>query len=336
MSALAEVYRRETESGAVVSYALPSDVPASKPQSGVTSARPRSPSAVTAMRAARLLNSLGRIAKHRRDVGFVGPAAWSDVLALAAEMIRARAVHNEKPVGECDLRKWAAVHVPEAGHGAIAAAWAESEGGGFVPSPAQAGAVIDLRLGEWIEAGRPWGLAPVDAKAETLRTIRANVKRLKDRARAAKRRAGQGARSRDASAAAFCKQHGLALRSFWRWHAKGEAALNEWLAKRGAPKWHENVARYSIKGNTCDETVPPLSSERPVARCGPPKPVIIPSARPMPPRAPMAVRFGMFAMPAPCLPHKSGGFRHVAQAAETEAPLRAQPLARECHGRAWR
>lgn len=306
MSAPAEVFRRETEGGAVVFYSLPRDVPASPSKSGGAPVRPLSSGAVSAMRAARLLKSLAKVAAHRRAVGFVGSAAWGGVLDLAAEMIRARAFHGDKPVGECDLRKWAAVHVPEAGHGAIAAAWAESEGGGVVPSPAQAGAAIDLRLDEWMEIGRPWGLAPVDAKAETLRTIRANVKRLNDRARAAKRRAASGARPREQSIAALARELGVSRPTVY---ARMKAA-----GCKTAAEYREHLA-FTVSSHvnnkeqrSCDENVK-RSSAAPAAH-PPSKPITFASARPMPPRVPMALRFHMFAVPAPRLHQNSGGSRH--------------------------
>lgn len=308
MSAPAEVFRRETEGGAVVFYSLPRDVPASPRKSGVTSARPRSPSAVAAMRAARLLNSLARVAKHRRDIGFGGPAAWSDVLVLAAELIRARAFHADKVARESDLRKWAAVHVPEAGHGAIAAAWAEADGHRAVPSPAQAGAAIALRLDEWIGAGRPWGLRPLDATAETLRTIKKNVKRLKDRARAAKRRAASGARPRGQSVAALARELGVSRPTVYaRMKAAGcktAAEYREHLAFTVSSHVNNKEQRSgdeSVKRSSATPAAHPTS-----------KPITIAGARPMPPRAPMAVRLRMFALPPPTIPSKSGGFCYVA------------------------
>lgn len=306
MSAPAEVlYRRETEDGAVVFYSLPRDVPASPRKSGGAPVRPLSSAAVSAMRAARLLNSLAKVAKHRRAVGFVGSAAWGGVLDLAAELIRARAFHADKVARESDLRKWAAAHVPEAGHGAIAAAWAESEGGGAVPSPAQAGAVIDLRLGEWLEIGRPWGLAPVDAKAETLRTIRANVKRLNDRARAAKRRAASGARPREQSVAALARELGVSRPTVYaRMKAAGCKTAAEYREHLFTVSSHVN----NKEQRSCDESVK-RSSAAPAAH-PPSKPITFARARPMPPRVPMALRFHMFAMPAPRLHQNSGGSRH--------------------------
>lgn len=308
MAVPAEIYRRESESGAVVSYSLPRDVPASPRKSGGAPARPLSSAAVSAMRAARLLNSLAKVARHRRDVGFVGPAAWSDVLALAAEMLRARAFHADKVARESDLGKWAAVHVPEAGHGAIAAAWAEADGHRAVPSPAEAGAAIALRLSEWIEAGRPWGLRPVDATAETLRTIRKNIKRLKDRARAAKRRAASGARPRGQSVAALARELGVSRPTIYaRMKAAGcktAAEYREHLAFTVSSHVNNKEQRSgdeSVKRSSATPAAHPTS-----------KPITIASARPMPPRAPMAVRFRMFAMPEPIIPSKSGGFCYVA------------------------
>ena len=288
------------------------DVPRTRKRGGQKAERPSGPAAVAAMRAARLLGSLAKVAAFRRQSGFTGRVAWDGLLALAAQLIVARAFHADRAVGKADLANWAQEHVPEAGQGVIRTAWAGADGSVTIPHPSGAGQEIDLRFHEWVALARPWGLRPIDASAERVEQVRRGAKRMA----AAKRRAKNGACPRGASVAAFCRDHGLCARTYRRWQAKGEAALHGWLASKGIVASVRNSSPVIYREeNTSDEKRTPCATAKPVARRpaprlsgGAPKAITTISM----PCIPAPFRLGWFAMPAPRPPHKSGGFSHAA------------------------
>lgn len=244
-----EIYRRRYGDVTTAFVAHPTPVKPRAPIARREPGRPLEADAIIAMRASRLLSSLGRVARHRRECGFASVAAWDGVVALAAELIAARAGAAGKSVAVADLRQWAKRNCPDAWQSAIEHAWAETAGvSAVVPEPAEAGDRVNLRLSEWITLGRPWGLHPADAKREEIKSIQKTARRERKRLYAKDKRAAEGAKPHEHSIAEFCRRHGLRERMYRYYRDKGAEALAGWFARNGIHEaLSENVASQSKK-----------------------------------------------------------------------------------------
>ena len=191
-------------------------------------------SQVAAMYPHRLLKSVCKIIDQRREIGFTSPTGLEGTIELVSGLNAFIAEMAGTKATVAYLKQRTLRYLPEAPPSLIESLCSlQSTCVPTIPSPAEAGALIDLRREEWIAAGLPWGLHPCDASPAEVKNIQRDRKRGKDRMRAKEQRAASGARPQAESLAAFCRRNHISDRTFRFHRSKGPEALARWLASKG-------------------------------------------------------------------------------------------------------